>query len=216
VLVELNYVSVFFYAIKDNCNRDGQITYLFALGDLLDVDDSGNALLLSLIGPGVLGEEFIKLGIIEEIIRVLRGVEPSSEFELQLVAAGICALASLCLYDIGRLFCTLFFDPADTITKLMDHREVKLLGHLLQVKHMAHLHSRIVTFISNIYVTGKFQTLLSVYVLPAVMELLIYNITTYKPKSDEQTRSGEEYSEGLEKEPDVAESDTHSSSGYFK
>lgn len=51
---------------------------------------------------GVLGEEFIKLGIIEEIISVLRNVEPSSEFELQLVAAGICALASLCLYDIGK------------------------------------------------------------------------------------------------------------------
>lgn len=49
---------------------------------------------------------------------------------------------------------------------------------------MAHLHSRIVTFISNIYVTGKFQTLLSVYVLPAVMELLIYNITTYKPNGE--------------------------------
>lgn len=47
VLVELNYVSVFFYAIKDNCNRDGQITYLFALGDLLDVDDSGKK---SLVG----------------------------------------------------------------------------------------------------------------------------------------------------------------------
>lgn len=54
-------------------------------------------------GVGVLGEEFIKLGIIEEIITVLRNVEPSSEFELQLVAAGICALASLCLYDIGKL-----------------------------------------------------------------------------------------------------------------
>lgn len=66
----------------------------------------------------------------------------------------------------------------------MDHREIKLLGHLLQVKHMAHLHSRIITFISNIYVTGKFQTLLSIYVLPAVMELLIYNITTYKPNLD--------------------------------
>lgn len=70
----------------------------------------------------------------------------------------------------------------------MDHREIKLLGHLLQVKHMAHLHARIITFISNIYVTGKFQTLLSVYVLPAVMELLLYNITTHKPTLEETTR----------------------------
>lgn len=47
----------------------------------------------------VLGAHFIKLGAVEEILKVLRGVETTTEFELQ--SAGVCALSSLCLHDMG-------------------------------------------------------------------------------------------------------------------
>lgn len=81
----------------------------------------------------------------------------------------------------------------------MDHREIKLLDNILQMKSMTHLHARVVTFINNIYVSGKFQTLLSLYTIPSVMALLMYNVTNHikvrKARQDVESEESEESAE---------------------
>lgn len=61
----------------------------------------------------------------------------------------------------------------------MDHREIELLDSILQVKSMMHLHSRVITFINNVYVSGKFQAALSQQIIPSLMTLLMYNVTNH-------------------------------------
>ena len=61
----------------------------------------------------------------------------------------------------------------------MDEREIQLLNNILQVKSMMHLHSRVITFINNIFVSRKFQELLSQTVIPSLMTLLMFNVTNH-------------------------------------
>eukprot|EP01127_Copromyxa_protea_P011932 TRINITY_DN3060_c0_g1_i7.p1 TRINITY_DN3060_c0_g1~~TRINITY_DN3060_c0_g1_i7.p1 ORF type:complete len:905 (+),score=192.01 TRINITY_DN3060_c0_g1_i7:212-2716(+) len=186
-MVELNYGHTILNCIKDSSKKDMQTSYLYALSDLVDVDESA-----------VLGSHFLKLRAVEEILKVLRSTDSSSDFELQ--SAGVCALSSLCLHDM------------DHTTKLMDHREIKMLDNILQMKSMTHLHARVVTFINNIYVTGKFQTLLSLYTIPSIMALLMYNVTNHikirkarQEMEDEDSEESAELSGSEEGEEDVFE-----------
>jgi len=54
---------------------------------------------------------------------------------------------------------------AEAATRLMDHREIQLLNNVLQVKSMMHMHSRVITFINNIFVCGKFQVISSHFLM---------------------------------------------------
>jgi hypothetical protein len=110
------------------------------------------------------------------------------------------------------LFETVTAHASDHTTKLMDHREIKLLDNILQMKSMTHLHARVVTFINNIYVSGKFQTLLSLYTIPSVMALLMYNVTNHikvrkarQEMEDEDSEESAELSGSEDGEEDVFE-----------
>ena len=61
---------------------------------------------MSYFALGILGSNPVHLGLIPEILKILRNVEPKSEHEPRLKPAGVCALSSLCLHDMGTtLFC---------------------------------------------------------------------------------------------------------------
>lgn len=71
----------------------------------------------------------------------------------------------------------------------MDQREIQLLNTILQVKSMMHMHGRVITFINNIFVCGKFQALISQHIIPSLMTLLMFNVTNHI-KSRKQQRAG--------------------------
>lgn len=104
VFIELNLGPQILAAIKNGSNRDLQIAYLFCVSDLVDVDESG-----------YIGRYFCSLSFVPEVIAILRSIEPRSEHETRLKTAGICALSSLCLHDIGKYCCfvVLFFCSFD-------------------------------------------------------------------------------------------------------
>jgi hypothetical protein len=90
-------------------------------------------------------------------------------------------------------FCPLLLiNHIDQTTELLDDREINLLDSILQVKSMMHLHSRVITFINNIYVSGKFQNTLAYQIIPSLMTLLMYNVTNHiKCRKNNQMKKDE-------------------------
>lgn len=90
-----------------------------------------------------------------------------------------------------------FFFPERT-SKLVKEAEIRLLDKILQLKSMMPLHTRCVTMLSNLHVSGVFHHLISRLCIPSVMTLLIYYVTNHIKLRKKVGENGDDRGSGFD------------------
>lgn len=81
--------------------------------------------------------------------------------------------ACLCIISGFMIHC------ASEVLAFVDAREILLIGNILQLTSMASLHSRCITFMNNIYLSKRFESLILSKIIPPLSTLMMHNITNF-------------------------------------